>query len=186
MDDSTILELFWQRSEKAIGSVNEKYGAICRALARNLLRNEQDAEECVNDTYHALWDSIPPQRPEKLMPYIAKITRKLSMKRLTYRNAAKRAAVTVSFEELDQCIPDGKSVEDALEARELTRILEEFLKTLDPDHRNMFLRRYWYFDPIRDIAVRFGVSEGTVKTRLYRIRKDLKDYLAKEADIYVG
>lgn len=185
MDDSRILDLFWQRSESAIDSVNAKYGPMCRSIAMNLLRSEEDAEECVNDTYHGLWNTIPPERPEKLSPYIAKITRNLAMKRLTYRNAAKRAVLTVSFEELNECIPGGSEPEKILEERELTRLLEQFLSTLDRDSRNLFLRRYWFFDSVREIARGFGIPEGTVKTRLFRLRNQLKAYL-EEAQIYVG
>lgn len=186
MDDGRIIDLFWQRSEQAIDAVDGKYGAMCRGIAMNLLRSTEDAEECVNDAYHGLWNTIPPMRPEKLPSYIAKITRNLAMKRLTYRNAAKRAVVTVSFEELSGCIPDGKSMEAFLEGKDLSRIIDSFLDTLDEDSRNIFLRRYWFFDSIARIAQGFGMSQGAVKNRLYRTRKLLKDYLAKEADIYVG
>lgn len=185
MDDNRIIELFWLRSEQAISAADAKYGRMCRQLAMNLLRSEEDAQECVNDTYHGLWNSIPPERPEKLSSYVAKITRNLAMKRLTYRNAAKRAVVTVSFEELNECICTGHSMEEILEEKELTQLLEQFLDTLDRDSRNMFLRRYWFFDSIREIARGFGVSEGKVKTRLFRIRQQLKQYL-EEAQIYVG
>lgn len=185
MDDDRIIELFWKRSEQAISATDVKYGGMCRSLAMNLLRSQEDAQECVNDTYHGLWNSIPPARPEKLASYIAKITRNLAMKRLTYRNAAKRAVVTVSFEELNECISAGHSMEEILEGKELTQLLERFLDTLDRDSRNMFLRRYWFFDSIREIARGFGVSEGKVKTRLFRIRQQLKQYL-EEAQIYVG
>lgn len=185
MDDSKIIEMFWQRSEMAIEFVNAKYGAMCRRIAVKLLQSDEDAEECVNDTYHSLWNAIPPERPNYLPAFVAKITRNLAMKRLTHRNAAKRAMVTVSFEELNECIPDDHCIEEILEGKELTRLLECFLDTLEPDNRNMFLRRYWFFDSIQEIAQGFGVSQSKVKTRLFRIRNQLKDYLAEEAQIYV-
>lgn len=185
MDDKAIIELFWQRSENAIHIVDTKYGAMCRGIARNLLRCEEDAEECVNDTYHGLWNTIPPERPEKLPAFIAKITRNLAMKRLAYRNAAKRAAVIIPFEELNACISSDLHPEQIMEGKELSRILDEFLDTLEPDSRNMFLRRYWFFDSISQIAKGFGVSESKVKTRLFRVRNQLKEYLAREAQIYV-
>lgn len=185
MDDNRIIELFWQRSEQAIDAVDEKYGHMCRQIAMNLLRNEQDAEECVNDAYHGLWDAIPPERPQKLPPFIAKITRYLAMKKLTYRNAAKRATLTVSFEELNECVPDSRTVEGILEGKALTQALDRFLDTLDPEGRNLFLRRYWFFDSIKEIAGGYGMSESKVKVRLHRIRKELKKYL-EEAQIYVG
>lgn len=185
MDDKEIVELFLQRSETAIDAVSQRYGAMCRGIAMNLLRSQEDAEECVNDTWHALWNAIPPQEPEKLGPFIARITRNLAMKRLSHHGAQKRTAVTVSYEELSQCIPAGQTVEDILEQKELLQKLEKFLDTLDRDSRDLFLRRYWFMDSIAQIAEGFGMTQTRVTTRLYRIRNKLKDYLAKEADIYV-
>lgn len=186
MEDEQILELFWQRSEQAIREVDQKFGAMCRWLATNILRNAEDAEECVNDTYHGLWDAIPPARPQKLLPYIARITRNLALKRLTYGNAQKRQVSTVSFEELEECIPCHDSVETAMDAKELTRTLERFLDTLDPESRDMFLRRYWFFDSIEEIASGFGVSRSKVKSQLFRVRNKLRIYFAEEVQIYVG
>lgn len=185
MDDDQIIELFWQRSEQAIEMATKKYGPMCRSIARNLLHSDEDAEECVNDTWHGLWESIPPERPEILPPFIARITRNLAMKKLSYRNAAKRAAVTVPFEELNGCIAGGPTPEEVLDARELTRLLDAFLDTLDGDSRAMFLRRYWFFDSVAQIARGFGVSQSKVKSQLFRIRNKLKTYL-EEAQIYVG
>lgn len=185
MEDSKITDLFWQRSEEAIDAVSEKYGKLCRGIAMNLLRNEEDAQECVNDTFYALWEAIPPHRPGKLLPFAAKITRNLAMKKLAYRSAEKRAVLTVPFEELNECIPGGTAAEHRLEQQELRRALEEFLGQLDPQSRNMFLRRYWFFDSVEEIARGFGVSAGSVKTRLYRIRMKLKQYLEQEVQVYV-
>ena len=186
MDDLKIIELFWQRSEQAIDAVSGKYGAMCHSIAWNLLRSDQDAQECVNDTWYALWQAIPPQRPAPLAAFIAKITRNLAIKRIAYCNAAKRTAPTVSFEELNDCVPSEMSPEKALEGKELSRMIDAFLDTLTPNDRNMFLRRYWFFDSIDQIAGGFGVSQSKVKMRLYRIRNRLKDYLMKEMEIYVG
>ena len=186
MEDEQILALFWQRSEQAVTAASEKYGALCRGVARNLLRNPEDVEECVNDTWHGLWNAIPPQRPEKLGAFAARITRNLAMKRLTRQNAEKRQAVTVSFEELDRCVPDEKTVEQALEGRELARLLDAFLDTLEPGDRNLFLRRYWFFDSTKQLSHSFGMTESHVKVKLHRIRKALKKYLEQEAQIYVG
>lgn len=186
MDDNRIVELFWRRSEEAIGAAEEQYGNLCRIIARNLLRNEEDVRECVNDTWHSLWNAIPPERPDKLLPFVAKITRNLAMKRLRYHNAAKRQAVVLSFEELDACIPDGKTVEQALEGKELSRLIDAFLDTLDQESRNLFLRRYWFFDSVRQLSRSFGMSESKVKVKLFRMREALKQYLETEAGIYVG
>lgn len=186
MDDNRIVELFWQRSEDAIGAAEEKFGCLCRMIARNLLRNEEDVQECVNDTWHSLWNAIPPERPDKLLPFVARITRNLAMKRLTYHNAAKRQAVILSFDELDACIPDEKTVEQALEGKALSRLIDAFLDTLDEESRNLFLRRYWFFDSVKQLARTFGMSESKVKVKLFRMREALKKYLETEADIYVG
>ena len=186
MDDNRIVELFWQRSEDAVSAAEEAYGNLCRMIARNLLRNEEDVQECVNDTWHSLWNAIPPERPDKLLPFVARITRNLAMKRLTYHNAAKRQAVILSFDELDACIPDEKTVEQALEGKELSRLIDGFLDALDEESRNLFLRRYWFFDSVRQLSRSFGMSESKVKVKLFRMREALKQYLEREADIYVG
>ena len=185
MENAQIIDLFFARSEMAIEQTEKQFAPLCRTVARNLLDSEQDVEECLNDTWHALWNAIPPQRPDNLAAYAAKITRNLAMKRLTAMNADKRQAITVSYDELCQCIPAGRSLEELLEGRELTQVLGRFLNTLDRDSRDMFLRRYWFFDSTREIARGFGISETRVTTKLHRIRKKLKDYLAKEAQIYV-
>ena len=186
MDDQTIIGLFLQRSEQAIAATDQKYGNLCRRICMNLLRNAEDAQECVNDTWHSLWETIPPQRPDPLAAYIARIARNLAMKKLNYRNAAKRSAVIVSYEELSDCIPSGQDPASRMEAADLRRLINDFLDTLNPVNRNLFLRRYWFFDTVEQMAAGFGMSRSAVKTRLFRIRQELKDYLAKEADIYVG
>lgn len=185
MDDAQIIDLFFARSERAIEETEKQFAPLCRTVARNLLGSEQDVEECLNDTWHALWNAIPPQRPDNLAAYAAKITRNIAMKRLTAMNAEKRQAIMVSYDELSQCIPVGRSLEELLEGRELTQVLGRFLNKLDRNSRDMFLRRYWFFDSTKEIAHGFGISETRVTTKLHRIRKKLKDYLAKEADIYV-
>lgn len=185
MEDGRIIELFWQRSENAIGAAEERYGNMCRAIAQNLLRSREDAQECVNDTWHCLWNAIPPERPESLTAFVARITRNLAMKRLTYLSAAKRRVVTVSFDELEGCIPDPRTVETVLEGKELSRKIDVFLDTLDEKDRNLFLRRYWFFDSVRQLSHSFGISESNVKVKLYRIREALKQYLEKEEEIYV-
>lgn len=186
MSDQEIIALFWERSEDAIRLAEEAYGPLCRTIARNVLKDEEDVAECVNDVWHSLWNAIPPERPVCLRAYIARITRNLALKHINKQNAAKRQAVTVSFEELGECVPANMTVEDAVAGRELSRLLDAFLDTLDTESRNLFLRRYYFFDSVSALAKMFGYSQSKVKTKLFRIRKQLKDYLAKEADIYVG
>ena len=185
MEDSRIIELFLQRSESAIDMVQQKYGPMCCSIARNILSSDEDAQECVNDALHALWNTIPPEEPQRLGAYFAKIVRNLSMKRPTYQNADKRSSAIVSYEELSACIPDRNTVEALLEEKELANAIERFLGTLDRDSRDMFLRRYWFCDSIGQIAKGFGISETGVTTKLHRMRKKLKDYLGKEVQIYV-
>ncbi len=185
MEDSQIIQLFLERSEDAIVAVDRKYGPLCRSIAHNLLGSERDAEECLNDTWHALWNTIPPQIPENLGAFAAKITRNLAMKQLTRMNAEKRQAITVPYDELRECLPTGASPQELLEGKELAQTLNRFLSELDRNSRDLFLRRYWFFDSVKDIAHGFGMSQTRVTTKLHRIRKKLKDYLAKEADIYV-
>lgn len=186
MEDREIIALFLQRSEDAIQATEAKYGALCHGIAWNLLHSREDAAECVNDTLYALWKGIPPWEPEKLGPFAARITRNLAMKKLSAQNAVKRQGTTVSFEELNQCIPDGTSPEEAMAGKELSQVLDAFLDTLELRERNLFLRRYWFFDSVRQLARTFGMTEAHVKVKLYRMRKALKKYLEQEADIYVG
>ncbi len=185
MKSAEIIALFEERSEKAIEAAQIKYGTMCKGIARNLLSSEQDVEECLNDTWHALWNAIPPQMPNNLGAFTARITRNLAMKRLTQSNAKKRTAVLVSYEELSQCISSGYDPEELLQGKELSALLDRFLRKLDAQSRDMFLRRYWFFDPIEKIAKDFGVSQTRVTTRLYRVRSKLKDYLEKEGQIHV-
>lgn len=185
MDDQTIIDLFWKRSELAIAETEKKYGELCKNIIYRIVLNSQDAEECVNDTYYGLWTSIPPASPTVFSAFIAKIARNTAMKRITYRNARKRAAgVSVSFEELENCVSSHHNVEKELDAQLLAQCLERFLQETDYESRNIFLRRYWFFDSISDIARRFSMTESKVKSNLFRTRKNLKKFLAKEGYIY--
>ena len=186
MKDQEIIALFWNRSEMALQAAEAAYGPMCRGIARNVLRDEEDVKECVNDTWHGLWEAIPPERPQKLKAYIARITRNLAMKRLREYSAAKRQAVVVSYEELSACIPDHRSVEAELEGKELSRAIDRFLDTLSQRDRDLFMRRYWFFDSVKVLSRNFHMTENNVRVRLHRIREELKVYLAKEVDVHVG
>lgn len=185
MEDAKILALYWERDERAVSETKRKYGALCHSIALRLLGSEDGAEECVNDALLALWNAIPPEKPEPLAAFAGKITRNLAMKRLTRERAAKRSGITVSFSELDGCIPAAFTVEDALAEKELTRAIDAFLRTQSREDRNLFLRRYWFFDSIGELGQRFGMSQSKVKSRLQRLREKLKVYLEKELEIYV-
>lgn len=184
-DDERIIQLFFARSEDAMREVDLKYGKICHRLSCNILNDRQDAEECVNDAYLGLWNAIPPSRPDPLLPYLCKIVRNLSLKRYRQKRAARRnSACNVALEEIEACLAHPDTPESRLEARELTRAIEDFLDTLTRENRVIFMRRYWFCDSCRDIAGQVGLSEKNVTVRLTRIRRKLKDYL-REREVFL-
>lgn len=183
LGDGKILELFLARAEQAIPALEEKYGNACRRIAENILKNRLDAEECVNDAYLALWNTIPPQRPEPLRAYVYRVVRNLSITRYHANTAPKRNSYyDAALEELEPCLASAETVEQALAAVELTRQINAFLATLDEESRMLFMRRYWYADDIAQLAERFQISRNRVSVRLSRIRSRLKRYLQKEND----
>lgn len=180
MNDSKIVELLFARNEDGIKHMDDTYGRRLFALADNIVRNDQDAEESVSDTYMKAWDTIPPQKPMHLFAYLAKICRNFALKKLDWKQAAKRNAEVVSLtQEMETCIPD-TSRDAEVEARELGRILDAFLRTLSEENLLVFMRRYWYVDTIAEIAARYGISESAVNMRLNRTRAKLSAYLKKE------
>lgn len=182
MNDIDIIELYFARSEKAISETDKKYGAYCNTIAENILFNKQDSEECVSDTYLKAWNSIPPNKPQKLRTYLGRITRNLAINRYKLYSAEKRGggATDIILSELEGCIPSSLSVEDSLDEKLLVKALENFLKHQNDTKRNVFLRRYWYCEPISRIAEDFSMSESKVTSLLYRIRQKLKEYLEEE------
>ena len=181
MEDSKIIELYFLRSEQAITETAEKYGAVTKKLAYNILHDLQDAEECVNDTYLGAWNTIPPQKPNPLLTYLCKILRNLAIKKYHSKTAAKRnSTYDVALDELEKCFPSSDSVEDSFDAAETARSINAFLKSLSPENRILFVRRYWHADSIEYLAELFSVSPHTVSVRLNRIREKLKNHLRKE------
>lgn len=180
MEDSKIIDLYWARDEAAIRCTDDAYGKRLHALAFRILSNREDAEESVSDTYMKAWDTIPPQRPRHFFAYLAKICRNFALKKLDWKNAQKRKAEIVSLtEEMEMCIPD-KARDRELEGKELSMVLDQFLRTLTPENQMVFLRRYWYADTIAQIAARYGISESAVLMRLNRTRAKLCTYLEME------
>lgn len=180
MDDSNIIALFFARNQDAIRHTDDTYGRRLFHLADRILENDQDSEESISDTYLKAWNTIPPQRPTYFFAYLAKICRNFALKRLDWKNAAKRKAEVVSLtQEMECCIPDA-SRQAELDARELGKMLDAFLRTLPRDNQMIFLRRYWFADTIAEIAARYGLSEGAVQMRLNRTKQKLADYLEKE------
>ena len=180
MEDSKIIELYLARSEDAIYYTADTYGRRLFNLAVNILRNDQDAEESVNDTYMRTWYTIPPQKPRHFFAYLAKICRHFALDKLDWNNAVKRKAEVVSLtQEMEGCIPD--QIRDReLERRELGRLLDTFLKSQTPENRMVFIRRYWYFDSLAEIAVRYGISEAAVQKRIARTKAKLAAFLEQE------
>lgn len=178
MEDTRIIELFFERDQQAIQELDTKYGKVCHKLSYNIVNNRYDAEECVNDAYLGAWNTIPPTKPQSLQAYICKIVRNISLK-LLYRNeAAKRKSVCeVAMQEMEAYLPAQNTVEAEIEAKELAAIIDAFLDTLSVENRIIFMRRYAYFDTYAEIANRVGLSEKNVSVRLARIRRKMKKYL---------
>ena len=182
MEDSRIIELYWQRNEAAIAETDSKYGRYCYRIASNILQSSEDAEEAVNDTYVGAWNAMPPHRPTKLSTFLGKITRQLSLKKLRERNAQKRGGgeIMLALCELEECVPSAQSIDEQIDAKELAEIINQFLSELSKDERRVFVRRYWYFDSIAGIADYFGFSQSKVKSMLKRTRDKLLVRLRKE------
>ena len=182
MDDANIVQLYWDRDEQAIPATSDKYGNYCASIARNILGNQEDAEECVNDTYLSAWNSMPPHRPNILSAYLGKITRNLSIKRFRHHTAGKRGGGTypIVLDEIAELVSGIDSVEQEIDYRELVQTINAFLGRLPADKRNIFVCRYWYFDSISNIASRFGMTENHVSVMLNRLRLKLHNYLLKE------
>ena len=181
MDDQNIIALYWARSETAISETAQKYGGYCFSIAKNILTNHEDAEESVNDTYLTAWNAMPPSRPSILATFLGKITRRLAIDRWRYRNACKRGGgeVTLALDELEDCASQD-SLEKAMDRKELAVAFNSFLESLPETERLVFLSRYWYLDPIADIAEHFGFSVSKVTSMLRRTRGRLRQALEKE------
>lgn len=177
MEDEEILALLRSRNEQGINELEHKYGTRLRLLAERILP-EEDAKECLNDTYLAVWNSIPPNCPEFLFAYAAKICRNFALNKVEWSRAAKRNAVVVELSaELEQCVPD---VSAEFGQQELGALIAEFLKKQTEEKRQLFIRRYWYGESIRELADATGYRESKVKSILFRLRNRLWDDLKKE------
>ena len=182
LTDNEIIGLYQARSETAIAESDAKYGSYCFAVADNILNNREDSGECVNDTWLYTWNVIPPKCPDILRLFFAKITRNLSIDKLRKRTSKKRGEgeLTLALEEFEECVPDKGSVEDSLDEKHLSIIIDEFLRTIPQRDRQFFLRRYFFTEAVSKIAARFKVSENVVSVSLHRTRAKLKVHLEKE------
>ena len=181
MTDRDIVERFFRRDDGAIEETRRAYQPYCMAIARHLTGSDEEAEECVSDALCAAWNSIPPQRPENLKTYVGKLTRRAAISLLRRKSAARRVpeALQTSFDELAEVAPDD-SFSEAVDRRELSRAISRFLRELPGEQRNIFVRRYWYGDSVREICARYGLGESKVKSALKRTRDKLADFLGKE------
>lgn len=182
MEDTSIVDLYWNRDEAAIRQTSEKYGKRLRALALGITGDRQTAEECENDTYLEAWNSIPPHEPRYyLYAFLARITRHIALNCCRNRSRLKRSAILCELSnELEQCLPAPEDTECRIDSMIFAETINGFLATLSEEKRTVFLRRYWYLDSIAAISGRFSLSESKVKTMLFRIRNQLKQYLEKE------
>ena len=174
MDDSAIIALYWAREERALEETSAKYGSFCRNIAFHILCNSEDTEECVNDTYLAIWNAIPPANPDPLAPYVYRTGKNIALNRFRAQHTQKRSGYELSLEELAACIPAPNP------DRDLGRGLNDWLKTLSKKDRAIFLLRHWFGDSVKSIAKGMAMTEGAVSVRLHRLKNQLKEYLTKE------
>ena len=181
MEDHAIVGLYWSRNPEAIQRTSEKYDGYCRAIARNILPDRRDAEECVNDTWLNAWNAMPENRPSLLAPFLGKITRNLAFTRWRASHTEKRGSgeLPLVLDELTECVSPANTLQD-VEAAELEEAVNRFLHTLPERECGVFLRRCWFTESIADIAKRYGMRESTVRTSLFRSREKLRRHLTKE------
>lgn len=181
MEDIQIIELYWQRNEQAIAETAKKHGAFCHSIAKNILSIDEDAEECVNDTYHQAWNAIPPQRPVKFRAWLGKVVRNIALNLWNKNHTQKRYSdMTALLSELEDCIPSPKTLEQEIEEKELTEIIDCWLRSIDREDQILFVRRYWNGIALKELAKEQSVSPGKLAQRMYRLRLSLKVTLEKE------
>lgn len=182
MEDAKIIDLYWARDDGAIAETDRKYGKYCYSIAFCILNDSEDSHECVNDTWLAAWNAMPPNRPQMLSTFLGKITRNLSLKKWRGRTAQKRGGMefTLALDELEETIPGRQKIDEHLDESELVKAINDFLSGLTEEERRIFICRYWYFDRIADIAERFGFGESNVKMKLKRVRDRLREHLKGE------
>lgn len=182
MEDQAIVALYWQRDESAIRETQQKYGAYLWKIAYQILASREDSEESVNDTYLRAWDSMPPHKPGRLSTYLGKLTRQRSIDLFRTRHREKRGGseYALSLTELEDCVSGGDSTGREVDQKLLAEAIGAYLDGLSREARTVFLERYWFLDPVTEIAARRGISEAKTKSMLYRTRQGLRAYLGKE------
>ena len=180
LEEAKIIELYFERNEQAISETDAKYGKLMYGVAFHVLNDHEDSEECVNDAHAGIWNAIPPTRPNSLMAFACKITRNLALKRLEYLTRDKRSKdLTTSFEELEELLPDERFRPDISE-ESVGKLISQFLRTQKADVRYVFIRKYFFFDTVSEIAKQCAFTEGKVKSILFQTRNRLREYLRKE------
>lgn len=181
MQDSEIVRLYFERNEEALKETAKRYGSFCKAIALRILGNPEDSEECVNDTYFRAWNTIPPKNPSNLGAYLGRIARNLSFDKYRQRNAEKRGGgeTALILDELSEITSGVDETFSELEGKELSRAINSFLDTLKPEHRSVFVQRYWHAYSVGEISRKHGISEGNASVILSRARKSMKAYLSE-------
>ena len=181
MEDSQIIDLYWERDERAISETDQKYGDYCRTIANNILTDREESEKCVNDVYWRVWNSIPPERPRILRAWLGKITRNAAINLWNLNHAKKRfGGMELLLSELDECVPSASSVELETETSEIGKCISAWLRSLPPDARKLFVRRYFSGESVRSLAQELRISPEKITQKLYRLRRSLKQILEKE------
>ncbi len=182
MEDTAIIDLYWQRSDQAIAETDRKYGRYCRRIALNICPDEEDAEECVNDTWFHAWTRMPDERPAILSGFLGTITRHLALDRYRAKHSLKRGGgeVPLALDELRDCVPGPSDPEHEMEVRELEAAIDRFVNALPETDQVIFLSRYWFLASVAEIARKSGCTQSKVKTTLFRLRKKLRIYLQEE------
>ncbi len=181
MEDQEIIRLYHQRDENAITQTEKKHGVFCRRLAIRILSNRQDAEECVNDTWMAAWNRMPPDWPRSLRAFLGRITRNISISRFRFSHASKRfAGMELLLSELEECVPGGEAAEQMLEQQVLSEIIAGWLDGLESSDRVLFVRRYWYGESVKGLAFSHGETPNRMARRMQRLRQSLRTVLEKE------
>ena len=181
MNDKDIVQMLFDRNTDALDALSQKYGSYCNTIAKNILGNSEDADECINDAYHNLWNSIPPAKPENLAAYIGKIVRNLSFDRYKHLTAEKRGGsnVPLVLDELSEIVSGSEGVEQEIDRKEIIADINAFLNSISKEKRSIFVYRYMYAYSVKELAKLFGKSEGNISVLLNRIRKGLKEYLTE-------
>lgn len=182
MEDSAIVDLYWQRSDQAISETDRKYGRYCHTIAYNICASNEDAEECVNDTWFSAWNLMPDKRPSILSTFLGYITRNFALNRYKAKYAKKRGGgeTSLALDELSECIPAVISIEQHYEEKELEAAIDAFVSTLSETDRRMFIARYWFLASVAEISKKMNCSQSKTKTSLYRTRNKLRAYLQEE------